>query len=359
MKILIPVLGFGKSGGYRVLSKLADELIKLGNSVTFLSSNFSSRPYFPTNAEIIWMDNNGEKHQQPNQEPGNLLKYIFSLRKGYKVLDAANSFDVILVTHPIMAYFLPSPLRAKTVYYSQAYEPDYYFKMGGVKNFILGKISERAYTLKLYTIVNAPIFKNFKRLHSDKVLLPGIDFRLFYPKKETAVPTEKIIIGTVGRPEAYKGSDIIFNTIKMLVKEFPSIEFRAGYCPKEITDKIPGAASVMPNNDSELGDYYRSLDLYVCAGNIHAGAFHYPVAEAMACGVPVVSTHYYLVKETNAFLVKMNNSEDLLNQIRNAIQNEQTRLEKAKLALKDVSALSWEQSGKKLLQYLLEKKNNH
>ena len=59
MKILIPVLGFGNSGGYRVLSKLADELIKIGHSVDFLSPDTSENPYFPTAASILWADKNG------------------------------------------------------------------------------------------------------------------------------------------------------------------------------------------------------------------------------------------------------------------------------------------------------------
>lgn len=357
MKILIPVLGFGKSGGYRVLSKLADELIKLGNHVTFLSSNFSNQPYFPTMADIIWVNSNGKTQSRPNQKPGNLLKYIFSLRNGYKTLQAANAFDVILVSHPILAYFLPKRLRPKVVYYSQAYEPDYYFNMGGIKNFILGKISERSYELGLYTIVNAPFFQNFKKLHSDKVLLPGIDHKLFHPRDNIDTNKEKIIIGTIGRPEPYKGSEIIFRTIEALVKDYPNLVFHAAYCPESITNKIPGAASVFPKNDAELADYYRSLHLYVCAGTIHHGAFHYPVAEAMACGVSVVTTTYYPATETNAFIVNRNGQEELTKQIRYAISDRKSRSEKVAQALKDVGDLSWEKSGRELHQLLLEKSN--
>ncbi len=355
MKILIPVLGFGKSGGYRVLSKLADELIELGNSVTFLSSYYSSKPYFPTKAEIAWFDTKSKRHLHPGLKAGSFLKHISSLRKGYKVLDAGRAYDVVFVSSPLVAYFTPSSMRKMVVYYSQAYEPDYYFRMGGIKNFLLGKIAERAYDLRFYTIVNAPVFENFKKLHSSRVLLPGIDFKIFHPETGVKPQKEKLIIGTVGRPEVYKGSDIIFDVFQTLAKEFANLEFRIAFCPQDITDKIPGAVAVVPNSDAELAAYYRSLDLYICAGNIHPGAFHYPVVEAMACGVPVVSTHYYLVNETNAFVVKMNDAGDLLNRIRDAIHNQQRCSENVRCALKDLSALSWESSGKKLLQYILEK----
>ena len=59
MKILIPIIGFAPAGGYRVLSELANHWIKIGFKVDFLLNEYSSPPYFPTIAGIIWTTNSG------------------------------------------------------------------------------------------------------------------------------------------------------------------------------------------------------------------------------------------------------------------------------------------------------------
>ena len=59
MEIVIPITGFGRQGGFRVLSNLANEWIRLGHTVLFLSPRESDDPYFPTTAEIIWLDRRG------------------------------------------------------------------------------------------------------------------------------------------------------------------------------------------------------------------------------------------------------------------------------------------------------------
>ena len=60
-KILIPVCGFGKSGGYRVLSELANNWINKGHEVAFICFYVSDLPYYPVQADIIWLNISGEK----------------------------------------------------------------------------------------------------------------------------------------------------------------------------------------------------------------------------------------------------------------------------------------------------------
>jgi hypothetical protein len=69
MNILITVLGFGRSGGYRVLSKLADELINLNHNVYFLSPDSSKDLYFPTKAKILWTDRKRRYFFFESEEP--------------------------------------------------------------------------------------------------------------------------------------------------------------------------------------------------------------------------------------------------------------------------------------------------
>ncbi|WP_341479706.1 glycosyltransferase [Clostridium algidicarnis] len=58
-----------------------------------------------------------------------------------------------------------------------------------------------------------------------------------------------------------------------------------------------------PDGDDNLADYYRNLDILVAPGHIQLGAIHYPVIEAMACNVPVITTGYYPANDENSFIV--------------------------------------------------------
>ena len=59
MRILVPILSFGRAGGYRVLSELANNWVSRNHDVDFLSPDSSDEPYFPTKAEIRWVNGEG------------------------------------------------------------------------------------------------------------------------------------------------------------------------------------------------------------------------------------------------------------------------------------------------------------
>jgi len=66
MRIIIPVLGFGRAGGNRVLSEFANEWVKQGCKVDFLCPDSSDEVYFPTSARVLWVDGFGRISEQRN-----------------------------------------------------------------------------------------------------------------------------------------------------------------------------------------------------------------------------------------------------------------------------------------------------
>src|SRR5665647_746703 len=126
MKILIPVLGFGHSGGNRVLSKLADELIILGHFVEFLSPDTSNIPYFPTSASLLWADKNGNltpSHITTGKK-GTALSNLVRLTKAILKLNKG-TYDIIIANHSLTTIPIKiAGLVDKTLYYVKAYEPD-------------------------------------------------------------------------------------------------------------------------------------------------------------------------------------------------------------------------------------------
>ena len=305
MKILIPVLPFGKGGGERVLAKLADELIHLGHLVEFLCPEGSKLPYYPTIAKIWWANAEGnitDLHKQDDIKTENGLSIQRKLKKALSRIPK-NSYDVIIANQSLTV--LPIKLSGwsyKTLYYVQAYEPEFYTNMGGRKNRILSELSALTYTLKLFTVVNADIYLNYKKLAASRTLYPGVDTTIFYPKDigNLTPKKNKIILGTVGRLERIKGTRFILDAFVLLRARYPNAELHVAFGDPATFKLYEGVYCFQPDGDEELAKFYRTLDYYICAGTIQHGAFHYPVVEAMCCGVSLITTPYYPANESNA-----------------------------------------------------------
>ncbi len=355
MKILIPVLTFHNTGGNRVLSKLADELVLLGNEVEFLCPDGSGMPYFPTIAKVSWIDKNGNLYQDSNH-PDTGEKFFSIQKKLSKALAKipTESYDAIFANHSLTIMpIVKNGLIAKTLYYVQAYEPDYFKLMGGLKNRLLVLLSSRSYRKDIFTVVNADTYKKYKKLNTTKVLYPGLDFDLFFPKS-TKSASEKIIIGTVGRKEKFKGTEYILDAFTSIRKKYPQAELHVAFGKAADYDSISGVYCFQPNGDEALGKYYRSLDYYFCAGFTQLGAFHYPVAEAMRSGVPVITTPYYPASGSNAWITKPCDAPDIVRKFEEACTNPQLTQQKIQKALLDTEQFDWKKAGMQLNQYFLE-----
>ena len=355
MKILIPVLTFHNTGGSRVLSKLANELVLLGNDVEFLCPDGSAIPYFPTIAKISWIDKNGDLFQD-NSHVGAGEKFFSIQKKLSRALAKIPiaSYDAIFANHSLtIMSIVKNGLVTKTLYYVQAYEPDYYRLQGGFKNCLLVLLSSLSYRKDIFTVVNADTYKKYKRLDTTKVLYPGIDFDLFFPKP-TKSTNEKIIIGTVGRKEKYKGTEYILLAFTIIRKKYPKAELHVAFGKPANFTNYSGVYCFQPNGDKDLGNYYRSLDYYFCAGYTQLGAFHYPVVEAMRSGVPVITTPYYPASDKNAWITKTCDELDIVRRFEEAYTNPQLTQQKAAQALLDSEQFEWKKAGALLNQYFLE-----
>jgi len=359
MRILIPVLNFGKSGGYRVLSKIADELIYLGHAVDFMSPASSEYPYYPTIAGILWIDKQGKilrnsEKQSPFNETG--FSIVRRLTNGLRELQK-DSYDIIIANQSLTTLSIKhAGLLHKTVYYVQAYEPDLYYLMGGIKNKLLAYLSAKSYKMDLFTIVNAEPYFSYKKLRSSRVLYPGIDFNYFYPKVESSSSKgrKKIIIGTIGRPELFKGTRYIVEAFEKLKKKYPFIELHLAFADPNDFKRSDGISCFKPDGDEELAEFYRSLDYYICAGYVQLGSFHYPVVEAMSCGISVITTSYYPADETNAWITMPQSADEIVKHFELAQNNQALRDRKIEQALSDVKQFEWRQVGEKFNNYLME-----
>lgn len=353
MKIIIPIVGsFGKSGGFRVLSQLANYWIKDGHKVIFLSYINAVDPYFPTNAEILYYDNSGDvKEQKDNNHPKAFLG-VFQLRNALKKALNRLEADIVLANHCLTAQPVKkSSINARKFYYIQAYEPDFYYHKT-IKDFIFKRISKKSYKLGLEIIVNASMYKNYKEIKTDKVIFPGLDLDVFKPLTINK-DSNKIILGTIGRLEEHKGTMYVVEAFKMLRKKLgDKIELHIGFGEKHLED-VEGIKVLFPNGDQKLAQYYNSLDFYICAGTIQLEAIHYPIIESMACGVPVITTGYYPSNDDNSIIVPIKDSISLEKAVIAAINEPEAVELRNEVASNSVKQFDWNTISQNMINYFL------
>jgi len=354
MKILIPMTDFGRTGGYRVLSELANAWIRNDHHVCFLVPCTSQLPYFPTRASIIRVDSNGNAVDPGESVPSRGIVQLASL---YKALNRmADHYDILLANYSLTAFPVSfcTCHTAKKFYYIQAYEPDYFWGQRTFKSTILGLLSKLSYNLPLQRIVNAPLYFAYKNIRSDRFVTPGLDLNIFKPDERSVVDFKNkktIIIGCIGRKEPEKGISYVLEAFKKLYGRDKRFLLRVAF------GNLPGnwaherCEVIMPNNDLELAGFYKSLDILIAPGTVQHGAPHYPVLEAMACGIPVVTTGYYGADNSTAWIVENKSSESIVNAVTDLIDKSELTFSKTVKALHIAQQLEWEIVSAKMIRY--------
>lgn len=355
MKILIPILGFAPQGGYRVLSKLANSWLGMGHSVSFLIPETSLDPYFPTSAQIVSCNRKGvitntlSTVKTTRKTTG--FDNIISLYAGLKQI--GSKFDVILANHSMTAW----PVKfancgyAKKAYYIQAYEPDYFKILNSPIKYVLAKMS---YQLGLRQILNSPTYPIEPNSTSVNFVPPGIDIENFYPRLNAPVfrVGGKVTLGTIGRLEPHKGTKFILEAFEQLYLDNPQVILKVafGNLPQGWHHEAVEVVNIQ--NDIELANFYRSIDILLvgCFGQV--GAPHYPLIEALACGTPVVQSGYFPGNRENSWVIPQGDQSALVTTITEMIQQNDV-IEKTIKGVEFVQKnLEWEVVAKSMLAYL-------
>lgn len=349
MKIIIPLLvAFGKAGGWRVISQLANSWVQKGHQVVFLSP-YNLEPYYPTIAEILYYNQGGNIVDEVtiNSEP-KLLGGIRKRKALEKVLNKMEG-DIVLATHNLTAKpVAKSKIAAKKFYYIQAYEPEYYLN-GPIYYKVYNWIAKRSYKLGLKQIVNSNMYKNYKEIKTEMVVFPGVDLKMFYPEEKTE--KKKVIIGTIGRTQDFKGTSYVLEAFEKL-REFygDKIELQMAFGLDE-WNQLDGVSVEIPKNDQELARYYQKIDMYICAGTIQLGAVHYPVLESYATKTPLITTGYYPSSEQNCIVIPIKDSDAIINAVKLIIENPELMNDKVLKGYEDVQEFSYDRTSQRMLSY--------
>ena len=340
MRILIPALGFSRTGGYRVLSELANAWIRDGHSVAFAAPATSTEPYFPTRASVHWLGPCGEElsapHGQGETGIGNLRSLFGGMRRLHR------DYDVVLANHSLTAWpvaFTSVP-RQKRFYYVQAYEPEYYAMERRPELWLLSYLS---YALPLTQIANASIYRH-PRLAPVDIIPFGIDLETFFPKvPATRQAGDPLIVGCIGRSEPQKGTPYVLEAFQRLHASDPRHRLRVAYgnLPEGWTHEA--LEVVIPRNDAELAAFYRSVDVLVAAGTVQHGAPHYPALEALASGTALVTTGFQPATAENAWLVTNRDSAAIAGALEHISLHPEDVVRKSALGLEDARQFAWQE----------------
>lgn len=172
-------------------------------------------------------------------------------------------------------------------------------------------INESVYLKSLY---NAPEEKI-------RIIAPGVDTSLFHPiEQKTArniieAPLDQKLVMFVGRIEPVKGIDVLLYATKILLHNQPNIQLHLWLVGGDVhvkqelwsaelqkLDKLRSLLSLTANvkfieqqSQHNLPNYYNAADLVVMPS--HYESFGLSALEAMACGVPVITTNVTGVSE--------------------------------------------------------------
>jgi glycosyltransferase involved in cell wall biosynthesis len=267
-----------------------------------------------------------------------------------------SGYDVILANHSFTA--LPTRLSGTSAcmfYYVQGYEPEYFATGSGVVSRLQMGLSLLSYRLGLIQIVNSEVYRVHPLVSDRHVVPPGIDHAVFCPRPRPRRDGEIFIIGCVGRKEPVKGTRYVIEAFEQLRGRDARYRLRVafGNLPEGYESR-PGVEVVVPQDDEELAGFYRSIDVLVAAGTVQHGAPHYPVMEAMACGVPVVTTGYLPATKDNAWLVPVRDSEGICEAVEEIANHPERVPARVSAALEAVRPYAWGEVATRMLSIFRE-----
>lgn len=120
---------------------------------------------------------------------------------------------------------------------------------------------------------------------------------VFYPSKSKS---DKITILFMGTLVPWKGADVAFNICKELEKEYKNLRFvfiGVGQLENQLRKSAGKNFTFLKNlPQNALGKYVRSADIFLYPTRYES--FGRVIAEALMCGLPVISTNAGAVPET-------------------------------------------------------------
>ncbi|MEI6533489.1 MAG: glycosyltransferase [Candidatus Roizmanbacteria bacterium] len=202
------------------------------------------------------------------------------------------------------------------------------------------------------------------------VIAPGVDTSHFHPlDKDEAIqrvhksPDERLLL-FVGRIEPLKSIDMIFYALKIVVQKNPDLKLKlwivggnANQQEEEWSKQLKALAQLrdtlqLTNFINFIGQLHqKELPLYYNASDIvlmpsHYESFGIVGLEAMACGIPVITTNVtgvsnIITNNRSSLITSVNNPLLLSKQIETLLSNKELYSQTSRELIKNAQKLDW------------------
>jgi len=354
LHIVFPLLGVARSGGFRVISELASRLAQMGHRVTLLKADKQPVPY-------------------PVDERVGVVSVAAALKGPipWRRLVAATTLyqavprDVSVV---VSTYFLSAFLgwaaakrrRALHVYFVQGYEPDFFQGRPYLINACRKALAALTYRLPCRLVAVSSWIARQLRKHTTskvRVVSNGVDASAFVPSSSRRPSDGRLSVAALAWREPRKGLPDFLRAVEILMECRTNLAVRMASSDPSLRVNAQFKTELeFPSDDAELARWYRRSDLFVSAS--HLEGFGLPVLEAMACGVPVVTTDSggvsdFAVDGYNCLMVPVAEPTALASAIARLLDDAGLRRRLAEGGLETARRLSWENTAAAFEQCLL------
>ena len=324
LRIRFPLEGFNVSGGIRVITQIANGLAARGHAVTLVVPDYQSVTDFALRPalrlEIV-----------PTRRRGVLRKieYVLKLTRL-----AVQNCDICVATSSRTPLYILLSLtqnrnRPKLTYLIQHYEVLSHAEQTA-RPWLLRKalalLIRFGYRLPFRQVAVSNWIRE-KIGRPDCAVIPnGVDTEAFFPAAPRAAP--KFVLGVIESAAPWKGYALFLAAVKNLPDSEKS-EITVRIASREEVGLPEGIAAerFRPQSDGAMAEFYRGCDGFVFTSEIEG--FGLPPLEAMACGVPVLTTDCGGVREyandQNAVIVPTKDAAALTDAIRRLINDAELR----------------------------------
>ncbi|WP_248928728.1 glycosyltransferase family 4 protein [Paenibacillus hamazuiensis] len=395
INFVVPPLDVNKfSGGIWCIMQYADGLAKKGHDVEIYPMLPSDEPkWYKGSAKIIV-----SKKSTRVSEALKIMPYLINCvlkRDKNKIKSSIQAFveKLSLIEHKILPYELKKALtlnylrnnlrnadvtmatsfetalpvllygRGKKFYFIQHFEP--YFKNETENPLLAEKEALLSYNLGLNIIANSPWLKSKVEEYNSNSKIDlcenAINHEIFYGSPKIADENKIVkIISYGGRNAEWKGFKEMAEAVKIS---------RHHLSEYTIEWYVYGDALLPPNNEiasykslgflkpEQLAEAYKQSDILLSASWYESFPL-FPI-EAMACGLPVITTQYgtesYAIHEETAQIVEARNPENIANGLIKLIKDVQYRNTIAKNGNSISKLFTWDRSINKMNDLILEK----
>lgn len=280
MRLAFPMFGVGRSGGSKVIARLADASIRRGHSVSFLVPAQKGVPSPGTPAEIIQVPRipiPRDRHIVPTIMSGASFQYAKRLR----------GFDAVVASYGPTC--LPTKLagdRNLKRYYIVQHDETIFFPPLTLEHWVV-RLSYSAFEQGRVFAVSKWLQDMVRKRGGPQPILlpPGIDHETYRPRVRTPHEGKRVL--ALARDDKWRGFRVFLAAMESVCREVKDVKIIAAggtswrprtSCPIEY---------VHPSDD-ELAELYSSCDVFVLPSFLEG--MPVPPLEAMACGGAVVMT---------------------------------------------------------------------